>query len=309
MTTQTRTIHLMGTVITLTVTHDDPEPILATCAARLKIYEHRFSANDAASELMQVNRFAGQHGVQVHPELYDLIKLGKFYSRLPDGNLNIAIGPLVKTWHIGFADARVPSHAEIQTALAKIDPNNIQLDDAVHQVFLLQAGMEIDLGALAKGYIGDLLVRYLKKVGVTSALLNLGGNVIAIGQNPSHTDQAWHVGIQDPKLPLGNYKLVIPVVNRSVVTSGIYERQLVTQSGTYHHILDRHTGYPIETNVTSLTILSNQSVTGEIWTTELFGKPVATILKTVSLLSDVDAIVITQSGQVYDTRTKTTMIE
>lgn len=145
-----RSERLMGTTITVSIFHPQAEQILAQCFEQLRLYEHRFSANDATSELMEVNHQAGIAPVSVHPDLFELIALGTQHSQATNSHLNIAIGPLVQTWRIGFSDAKRPSQEEIDQALSKIDPKQIQLNTKNQSVFLKRLGMKIDLGALAK---------------------------------------------------------------------------------------------------------------------------------------------------------------
>ncbi|WP_282802196.1 FAD:protein FMN transferase [Secundilactobacillus kimchicus] len=299
-----RVLHLMGTVITIQIDAIEPSPILDEVERRLRSYEHRFSANSADSELMQVTHNAGVQPFVVDPELYRLIKIGQQASAVREDNLNIAIGPLVQTWRIGFNDAKVPTPAEIKTALALIDPANIRLDDAAHSVYLTKPGMAIDLGALAKGYFADLIRDYLGAQGVKTALINLGGNVVVMGPNVKHADGDWRVGLQDPVKPRGQFKLVLKLQNKSVVTSGIYERQLTADGHTYHHILDTRTGYPVDTDVVSLTIVSDSSLDGELWTTRLFGQPRNRIMAKVATMTGIDAIVITADGRLVTTLPK-----
>ena len=249
---------------------------------------------------MKINHQAGKQWVQVHPDLFELIELGKQHSLAQNSHLNITIGPLVQTWRIGFSDAKVPQPEEIKYCLSLIEPTFIKLDSASSSVFLEKEGMKIDLGALAKGYIADKVMEFLKNKGVTSALINLGGNVLTLGINQV-SKRPWRIGIQHPKLTRGNNLAVLPIVNQSVVTSGIYERTFEKQGQTYHHILDGKTGYPVETDVASLTIVSNRSVDGEIWTTRLFGKSVEDILEEVNSLPDIEAVVVTTEGKVYYT--------
>lgn len=294
-----RVVHLMGTRISLQINHPQPEPILDEMVARLKDDEQRFSANDPNSELMQITKAAGVAPVAVDPELYRLIKIGYQESLDATSNLNIAIGPLVQTWRIGFADARVPTTREIKHALTLTDPHEIKLDDKQQTVFLQKPGMTIDLGALAKGYFADLLSEYLKEVGVESALIDLGGNIYAFGPMKQHDDQLWRIGIQNPQLPRGQFQAIVAVCNQSVVTSGIYERQLIVNGKSYHHILDKRTGYPIETELASLTIISRQSLDGELWTTRLFGRPLTEIMNTLNGLPDIEGIVIMKNGDCY----------
>lgn len=292
-----RVVRLMGTIIELTIEHEAAESVLDELVTRLTEYEHRFSANDPSSELMQVNCQSGKSPVVVHPELYELIKLGTVHSQAPGSQLNIAIGPLVQSWRIGFSDARVPSEAELNAKLALTDPSQIVLDDATHSVFLTEPGMAIDLGSLAKGYIGDRLLAYLQSVGARSGLLNLGGNLLVFGPS-SHPQGLWRIGIRDPQGEREEYRLILATPATSVVTSGIYERQLVTGNHRYHHLIDRYTGHPLETDLASLTILSQKSVDGEIWTTRLFGKDPDEILAILAQTPGIEGILIMKDRQV-----------
>lgn len=295
-----RTVHLMGTIIKIGLQSPLPndEQIADLAVKKLRHYEHVFSANDDSSDLMQINHQAGKAPVTVCKELFDLIQLGKKYSLEQSGYLNIALGPLVKLWHIGFDDAHVPSDDQIKHALTLTNPADILLNEDEHSVMLKKAGMEIDLGALAKGYSADLLKRYLVHAGITSGVLNLGGNVVVIGGNARHRDRNWHVGLQDPQQALGHYVEVLPLHDQSIVTSGIYERNLKSNGHFYHHIFDPQTGYPIETSMASLSIISPKSVDGEIWTSMLFGQPWGKIAQIIHSLPDIRAIGIYEDGNV-----------
>jgi thiamine biosynthesis lipoprotein len=301
MTTQSQVVHLMGTIITIQITHNEPAPLLTQVVQQLQSFERRFNANTLDSELGQVNQQAGIAPVVVDPVLYHLIEIGVQASLPAQDNLNIALGPLVQTWRIGFQDAHVPTKAAIQQALALSDPRDIVLVPAQHSVFLKKPGMWLDLGSLAKGYFADLIAQFLKDHNVQAALINLGGNVVVFGPNPQRKTGQWQIGIQDPTRTRGHYRLIVPVQNRSVVTSGIYERHLTQNGHDYHHILDRRTGYPIETDVTSLTILSDRSLDGELWTTRLFGAPRNQIMGTLAVTPGIDGIVMTKDGRVTTT--------
>ena len=264
----------------------------------LNIYNQRFSANDTNSELMQVNHAAGKNPIPVHPELFELIQIGKEQSLLPASHLNIAIGPLVQTWRIGFTDARIPNKTEIAYALALTDPQLIELDTLNCTVFLAEKNMKLDLGCLAKGYITDKIADYLKSQHVTSALINLGGNIKSIGTNLL-AGRPWQIGIQDPQQPRGTNLAVLPIRNQSVVTSGTYERKLQVNGQSYHHILDRDTGYPVDTQLASITIISDNSLDGEIWTTRLYGEKPNQLLARVEQEKDIDALIVTNDNRVY----------
>lgn len=292
-----RTCQLMGTIIQLWIQHDRPDPVLNEAEKRLIDYEKRFSANDSDSCLMKINHNAGIAPVHVEEDLFELIKIGRTHSLPADSFLNITIGPLIKEWRIGFNDANHPSDSRIKEILNAIDANQIILDEQKKTIFLKDKGMAIDLGALAKGYFADNLLDYFKDEGVKAALIDLGGNVLTYGDAPKHEDTYWRVGIQHPFLPRGHFAAAVKVKNQSVVTSGIYERTNKIDGKTYHHIFDSRTGYPIDTDIVSLTVISEKSLDGEIWTTRLFGQKPEQIIAELNTLDQTSGIIITKEGK------------
>ena len=300
MQSASHSLRLMGASIHLRIFHEDAQNLLLQSEQLLHLYKNRFSANDADSELMEINLQAGKKAVQVHPELFELIELGKKHSIAANSHLNIAIGPLVQTWRIGFSDAKLPSEEEIQRLLKITDPEEIFLNDSNGEVYLSKEGMRIDLGALAKGYIADKLKEFLVEQGVQSGIIDLGGNILTIGENPTF-HRPWRIVIQNPALDRGEHVAVIEVSDGSVVTSGIYERQLVVDGKTYHHIFDRTTGYPMETELASITIVAEKSVDCEIWTTRLFGQNPYDIIEEIEQQPGLEAFVITKNQKMMYT--------
>lgn len=287
----------MGTIIDIVVDSDSPQQHIKEVCHLLTVYKNRFSANDNDSELMIINHNAGIAPVTVHPDLFELIELGKMHSLLQPSNLDITIGPLVQSWRIGFEDAKVPDKENIQKAIALANPEHIILNAAEKSVFLNRKGMKIDLGALAKGYIADKIMDYLKTENVSSAMINLGGNVLVYGNNPKREGGEWFIGIQHPQKKRGQNLGILRIKNKSVVTSGIYERYLKIGDKDYHHIFDCRTGYPIETEMASLTIIADKSVDCEIWTTRLFGLSLLKALATIQKTSGIEAIIITKDNR------------
>lgn len=300
MQSASHSLRLMGASIHLTIFHEDAQNLLLQSEQLLHLYKNRFSANDADSELMEINLQAGKKAVQVHPNLFELIELGKKHSIAANSHLNIAIGPLVQTWRIGFSDAKLPSEEEIQRLLKITNPEEIVLNDSNREVYLSKEGMRIDLGALAKGYIADKLKEFLVEQGVQSGIIDLGGNILTIGENPTF-HRPWRIGIQNPALDRGEHVAVVEVSDASVVTSGIYERQLVVDGKTYHHIFDRTTGYPMETELASITIVAEKSVDCEIWTTRLFGQNPYDIIEEIEQQPGLEAFVITKNQKMMYT--------
>lgn len=292
----------MGTHISLSIAHPEAERLLEQADRMLADYEARFSANDLKSDLMAVNEQAGLQPVPVDSDLFELIQVGKTYSLSSNLALNITIGPLIKLWKIGFAGAHVPEQKEIDERLLLIDPADIALDADKNTVYLTKKGMELDLGALAKGYFADQLKRFFQKEGVQSGLVDLGGNVLTIGENEKHADGYWRVGIQKPSPVRGDLAGAVLVKDKSVVTSGIYERSLQANGKKYHHIFDSKTGYPIESELASITIVSDKSIDGELWTTMAFALSPAAAIHYAETTPGIEAIVITKDNEVKMTR-------
>lgn len=299
---QTKALRLMGTNIHLMVVHPEATLILDHLEDMLYMYNQRFSANDDRSELSQVNQQAGIRPVKVHPELFELIDMGRYHSTQPHSSLNIAIGPLIKLWRVGFKDARKPLQEEIDQALSLINPSLIELNEREQTVYLARKGMEIDLGALAKGYIADRLADYMKEQGVASGLINLGGNIVTVGPALNRPDYYWRIGVQTPDAKRGESTVTVKLFNESIVTSGIYERVLKIGSETFHHIFDSKTGYPMDTDIASLSIIARQSVECEVWTTRLFGLSAELALEQIESLSNIEGIIITKDGRTLMSR-------
>ena len=290
---QRRYIHIMGTIIEIWLLDDNAEVLLNEAERRLIDYERRFSANNPKSELMKINHNAGVKFVSVSADLFALIRIGKIQSTIDNSFLNIAIGPLIQTWRVGFYDARYPSDIEIQQQLKLINPNNIVLDESNHSVFLTQPGMAIDLGALAKGFFADKIIEFFKQQNAKAAFINLGGNVLTFGDCPFHDDGYWRVGIQNPFQPRGNVITALKIKNQSVVTSGIYERTFNYNGKTYHHIFNSQTGYPVETDLASISIVSKNSLDGEIWTTQLYGASAQYAISAINKIPNIEGMIVT----------------
>nr|WP_288828686.1 FAD:protein FMN transferase [uncultured Clostridium sp.] len=296
MTEYTKIIYLMGTKISLYIKGEETEMLAKKAEEMLIRYNEIFSANSDHSQLAMIKKMAAIAPQRVDEELYELIKTGKKHSLNEDSFLNIAIGPLIKLWRIGFTGAHVPDKESIEKVLELLNPENIQLDDDNKTVYLQKKGMEIDLGAIAKGYFADKVMELFKSHGAVSAMVDMGGNVLVYGDSPSDGSD-WNVGIQNPFLPRGNAAALIKIRNQSVVTSGIYERVLEKEGSKYHHIFNSKTGYPMESNIASLTVVADRSLDCDIYTTKLFGLDAALIIHRVNRMKDIGAVVITVDGK------------
>lgn len=286
---------LMGSPILLKL-FENNQTLAAQVFRLIRQQENLFTVNRAASEVMAINHAAGQHPVVVSQPVFDLIACAHAVSLLPDSLFNLAIGPLVKCWKIGFQGHSVPSPAELQARRALIDPHEVILDADARSVMLARPGMEIDLGAIAKGYIADLVQAFLRQQQVSHALINLGGNVQTVGAPPD--EQGWAIGLKKPFGAADELIGVIGVNNRSVVTSGIYERYFELNGICYHHILDPHTGYPLDNELLSVTVISDRSLDGDIYTTLLYGLGVEQGIACLADKPGIEALFVTRDRRV-----------
>ena len=268
--------HALGTSITLQIFGARDKNVINDSFNLIDHYEDLLTVNRDESEVMDVNHAAGKHPVQVSSGTYDLIKLAVEKSRENFG-FNALIGPVVKLWAIGFKDAHVPTDDQIKERMKLIDPFSVDLNDVDQTVLLKKSGMELDLGGIAKGWIADRIKDFWMAYGVHAGIINLGGNILLVGDSPKRASGQWSVGVQDPKEPRGNNIASVMVPQCSAVTSGTYERYLEVDGHKYHHLIDPRTGYPVETNLAGVTTFTKYSVEAEIECKRLFfaGKPVA----------------------------------
>lgn len=294
-----RTELLLGTTVSISLFDHQDEAILNEAFEKVKTLENELSLNKDSTLLTELNASAGTKPYPVNDTLFDIVQKGYYYSELTDGSFDISIGPLVKLWSIGLPEARVPSPEEIQQVLPLINYQNIHLDDQAKTIYLDTPGMQLDLGGIAKGYIADTLATFLKGKGVEHALIDLGGNIYALGTKVDGS--LWKVGIQDPFENRNNTIGYITIANQSIVTSGIYERYLESDGTKYHHILDPSTGYPFDNDIAGVTIISDTSIDGDALSTSVFSKGLEEGLQFVKSLPNVEAIFITKDSKVYVT--------
>lgn len=288
---------VIGTVCTITIYDKSDTTIIDESFARLRELENILSISKSNTELDEVNNMAGIEPVEVSNDTFNVVKKGLEYSKLSGGSLDITIGPLVKLWGIGTDNAKLPSEKEINEKKALIDYNKIQIDESKKSIFLKDSNMIIDLGAIAKGYAADEIVKILKNAEVSSAIIDLGGNIYVLGDKIDGTP--WKVGVQNPEKSDSDTIGFVSVSNKSIVTSGVYERYFEQDGKNYHHILSPDTGYPYDNNILGVSILSNNSIDGDSLSTTLFALGVDEGLKLINSLDDVEAIFITKNHELY----------
>lgn len=260
--------------------------------------ESLFTINRTQSDVIAINQAAGVAPIQVNRWVFEVIDYAKQASVLPESRFNLAIGPLVKLWRIGFADHCIPDPEHIKQALVLTDPCQVKLESDKSTVFLMRKGMALDLGAIAKGYAADLVAALLQQFGVENAVINLGGQIRAIGTLSQNANRKWQIGIQKPFSKPGTLLGKLNVANRSVVTSGIYERFFMSENQHYHHILDPSTGYPLNNDLESVTVMCDSSTTGEIYSTYLFGLGLQKGLAYLNKCAHIEALFVTRDKRI-----------
>lgn len=292
--------YVLGTIVTISLYEHQSEDLLEAAFDKLSELEKILSINQTNTLINTLNHNAGITPITVDTDTFNLVQKSLYYSELTSGAFDISIGPIVKLWNIGFPSARVPSQKEINSNLPLVDYHLVHLDETAQTIYLEKPGMQLDLGGIGKGYAADVIATLLRDAGVEHAIIDIGGNIYALGDKPGN--QLWHISIQDPFNPRGNIMGTLSVANQSIVTSGIYERYLTADDGTiYHHILNPKTGYPFTNELTSVTIISDSSADGDALSTASFALGIKEGLPFIENLKGVDAIFITADKEVYTT--------
>ena len=294
------TYYNLGTINEVTlydVNKKTGEKILEECGSILMDIDNKMSNTIKSSDVSKINKNAGKAYTKVSKDTYYVIKKSIEFSNISNDTFDISVGPLIDLWSIGTDNAKVPNKEEIENILPLVDYSKILLNDENLSVKLSEENMKIDLGGIAKGYAADKIYDYLKSENIKSAIINLGGNILTLGSK--NNDQPFSIGIQDPTMPRGNSIGNIKVTNKSVVTSGIYERYIEKDNKIYHHMLNPHTGYPFENNLNSVTIVSDESIICDALSTTTFGLGLDNGMKLIESLDNVDAIFITKDKKIY----------
>lgn len=279
-----KTVFVFGTANTVTVgiehrkVIEEVKDIILSFHKRMSIYE-------STSEISSLNHMAGSSSLSISPEIYDLIRRSIAYSKLTNGAFDITALPLKKIWQTA---EQIPTEAQIYHAKKLVNYRNIVFSD--NKIMLKYSGMGVDLGGIAKGFAVDKVVELLKIRGIASGVINFGGSVFVLGEERS-------VGIQTPFGKKGRYIGTIRVKNKAVVTSGAYENYRVINGTAYQHILDPHTGYPVNNELLAVTLIGAKAEELDALAT---GVCVMGIQKGYDLLKkrQIDAIFIKKDGSV-----------
>ena len=301
-----RTAFYFDTVIQITLYDTVDETILDGCFALAEKYENLFSATKEGSDVWKINH-AGGETVTVSEETVTLLTTATDYANATEGAIDPTIRPVSELWDFGSdGDPRVPEDAAIKTALSHVSYDHIRFGTApsdetgepvLRTVTLTDPKAAVDLGFIAKGYIADKMKEYLLSQGVASACISLGGNVLAIGEKPDGAP--FRIGIQEPFAEEGTTIDTVEIRDTSVVTSGIYERCFYEDGVFYHHVLDTSTGYPVDNELASVTIICDSSTRADALSTSCLCLGLDKGRKFLDAEKDVAYLFITKDGTQY----------
>lgn len=241
----------MGTYMTLTAYGESAEEALTISEDRIKELESLWSVTDENSDIYTVNQNGGIP-TEIHEETAEILQFALDMAHRTNGALDPTIFPVVTAWGFISGEYQIPAADELTGLLKNVDYEKVLLEE---NFVTLPDGMQLDLGAVGKGYTGDIIAELLKEQGVTSALLDIGGNIQMVGRKPDGS--RWRLGIQNP---FGEGSLgILESEDSAVVTSGNYERYFVGEDGKqYGHIIDPSTGYPAESGLASVSIMAKE---------------------------------------------------
>lgn len=291
----TKTLFAMDTVMTLTAYGAHAEEAIAVAAEKLFELDRLLSVTHADSEIYRMNA-AGGEAVTLSPEVYSLIKAAVTYSEEFCGYYDLTVKPLVEAWGFYDDDYSVPDAQELRALLETVDFHNVVLEEA-YNVHLLHDA-QLDLGGIAKGYAAELVRAIFEDHQIESAVLDLGGNVLTMGEKADGTP--WRVAVRSPFHP-DEQLCILSVPEKVLVTSGSYQRFFEADGVRYHHILDPRTGTPADSDLLSVTVITEDAVYADALSTALFVMGYDRAVDYWREHGTFEAVFVRQTGEVYCT--------
>ena len=235
----------------------------------------------------------------ISDDLYKVIEKALYYAEKTEGAFDPTIGKLIDLWGIGTENERIPSENEIAVLKDRKNYKNVILDEETKTIFYKNKDIKLDLGAIAKGYAGDEMKRILKEeFHIENGILSLGGNIVTIGNKPD--GEKWKVGIVNP-FDISKVYGTLESGEKTVVTSGNYERYFIRDGIRYHHIINPKTGYPAEEGLVSTTIYGNCSMDADALSTASYIMGKERAIELLEEMKEFQGIFIEEKGNVVTT--------
>lgn len=284
----------LDTIIQITVYQKKDEPIAAQAMELCGQYEGLLSKTREGSDIYRINHAQGEW-VEIQKDTAEVLEIALEYGKLSMGCFDITIGTVNDLWDFKAEIPSLPDDAQLQQAVERVDYRQVELAEKDGKYYCrLPAGMQIDLGGIAKGYIGDKMCAYMEGQGVENALLDLGGNLATIGDK---NGKQYDIGVRSP-FQTDQVVATMRVEDTNVVTSGTYERYIEVDGERYHHILDPHTGYPAQTGIASVTIIADDGATADALSTACFVMGEQDGLALVESIPDAQCMFVMEGGEI-----------
>jgi len=250
-----------------TVYSKNANSIIEETEAVIKNLENTYSAYKENSLTDKINKNAGVSPVKVSEEEFSIIRRCVEFSKMTDGLFDLTIAPLTKLWNITSETPQVPTPDEISNAKSLVNHKNVVTDEEKLTVFLEKQGAELDFGATVKGFAVQQILECYQQNDVDGAIVSLGGNVAVYGNK---NGVPFKVGIRDPKKGTADYFAILESENEIISTSGGYERYFEQGGIVYHHILNPKTGYPCESDLLSVSVISKDGLLSDFLSTYFY---------------------------------------
>lgn len=257
----TQEIFAMDTYMSLTAYGSNSEEAVSKAVQEINRLDAMFSVGNTDSDVTKLNENGSG---EVSEETAFIINRAMQVSKETKGAFDITIYPVMELWGFTTKNYRVPDSSEISEVLKRVSYTNVAIDG---KQMTLSAGASIDLGGIAKGYTSSRVIQIMKDCGIEHAIVNLGGNVQVLGTKTDGSD--WRIAIQNPDSE-SSYLGVLSTADKAVITSGGYERYFEQDGQVYHHIINPETGYPSDSDLTSVTIVCSDGTTADALSTALF---------------------------------------
>lgn len=263
---------------------------------------HIFSDYDVQSELSMLSATAGSDSfVVVSPALYDILLQSKLAWQRSKHSFDISIGALSKLWRNARKQKKFPTEQEVQLAKALTGFEKINIDTVSHAVELQTKGIQLDLGGIAKGYTAQKLIELLKDNGITSALVDAGGDIVAIGAPPGK--KGWSVGINMPEATDQLLARTVTIKNEAVATSGDVYQFIEHDGKKYAHIINPATGYGV-TFQRNVTVIASDGATADWLASACSILPIQTAKKLAKQMHAALLITHIENGKIIKASTK-----
>ncbi|MCK4422886.1 MAG: FAD:protein FMN transferase [Candidatus Omnitrophica bacterium] len=300
-----KTEFIMGTRVSISVPGNQLENIPAENNSAKTVFEKGFqavrevdallSAWRGNSQVSQLNKLKPGEKMDLDPDFGEILKTSIYLNQVTKGAFDITINPLLALWGFGAKESnnfKIPSDQEIEQCLKQVGSEKIIYDHINKQAGFKAAGMQIDLGGIAKGYAVDKAADVLKNLGIKKALIEAGGDIYCLGDGLK--DRGWRIGVQHPR-DKEQYLMILKLTDKAVATSGDYENYFSKDNKRYSHIIDPRTGRTVQETLMSVTIIADDCTTADALATAVFVMGPVKGLRFIESQKDIEAVIISGS--------------